>query len=226
MSIFRAGGKIFAGLTLSEQEADLLGRLKPLYTEWNAKINVVSRKDFDAFEERHVLHSMCLASIQRFRPGSRILDVGTGGGFPGIPLAILHPEVTFILCDSIGKKIKVVAAVAAALGLKNVQAVQSRAESLSIEPVDFVISRAVTRLNQFIPFAAPHLSANSVHERENGILYLKGGDLAEELSEVKHHWSVEQFPIQKLVPGSPFFETKSIVYAKPKKVDKKERNLR
>lgn len=224
--MFKAGAEVFAGLTLSQQQADLLAQLKPIYAEWNAKINVVSRKDFDAFEERHVLHSMCLASLLRFRPGARILDVGTGGGFPGIPLAILHPEATFFLCDSIGKKIKVVAAVAAALGLKNVRAVQSRAESLSIEPVDFVISRAVTRLNQFIPFAAPHLSQHSAHERGNGILYLKGGDLTEELSEIHHDWTVEQFPIQNILPGRSFFETKSIVYAQLKNEGKKERNLR
>lgn len=216
-SLFCPGAELFPGFVLKEGEAALLARLQPLYADWNAKINVVSRKDFETFEERHVLHSLAMATVLRFLPGSRVLDIGTGGGFPGIPLAILHPDTEFILCDSIGKKIKVVQAVIDDLGLKNVTAIHGRAEALSIEPVDFVVSRAVTRFAQFLPFAAPHISKVNRHEQPNGILYLKGGDLAEELAELPRNWSVDVHRLGPLFPDRAFFETKFVVFAKNQK---------
>lgn len=215
--MFSAGTELFPGLVLTEREASLLSQLKPLYADWNAKINVVSRKDFDSFEERHVLHSLAIAAFHRFLPGSRVLDIGTGGGFPGIPLAILHPDTEFVLCDSIAKKIKVVDAVAKSLGLTNVTAVCGRAESLRIAPVDFVVSRAVTRFAQFMPFAVAHIAKQNKHDRPNGILYLKGGDLAEELSEVAAKWRLERMPIAPLVPGREFFEEKQVIFASQKR---------
>jgi len=215
--MFQTGAELFAGLVLSEPEAALLSQLKPLYADWNAKINVVSRKDFEFFEERHVLHSLAIAAFHRFLPGSRVLDIGTGGGFPGIPLAILHPETQFVLCDSIAKKIKVVDAVVKSLGLTNVTAICGRAESLDMAPVDYVVSRAVTRFVQFMPFALPHLSKHNKHNRTNGILYLKGGDLAEELSEINKSWRLERMPIAPLVPGREFFEEKQVIFASQKR---------
>ncbi len=195
---------------LTPGQIQQLQALRPLYAEWNAAINVISRKDFDQFEERHVLHSLAIARAMRFAPGSRILDVGTGGGFPGIPLAIAYPDCEFVLVDSIGKKIKVVQAVVDALGLQNVTAIHGRAEEVDGR-FDFVVSRAVTRLAKFLPWVRTKFASRSINPWPNGILYLKGGDLAAELSEVKP--ATEQLPIPAWFP-QPFFETKFVVYVK------------
>ena len=195
---------------LSDEAVEQLGKLKALYTEWNAAINVISRKDMDAFDERHVLHSLALVKVMKFAPGSDVLDVGTGGGFPGIPLAIVYPEVNFVLCDSIGKKMKVVRAVVQALGLTNVTIHHGRAEDIKGQ-FDFVVSRAVTRMNRFIPWVQGKIKKQSVNPWPNGILALKGGDLSEELTEVD--FPTERLPISEWL-DQPFFETKQVVYVK------------
>lgn len=193
---------------LPDGAVEQLNQLRPLYEEWNAAINVISRKDMEAFEERHVLHSLAIFKAMKFASGSRVLDVGTGGGFPGIPLAIACPEVEFVLCDSIGKKMKVVRAVVAALGLKNVTVHHGRAEEIS-GTFDFIVSRAVTRMNRFLPWVVNKIDKRSLNPWPNGVLALKGGDLGEELSEVKQ--TTEVIAISTLFP-EPFFETKSVVY--------------
>ncbi|MGB2424262.1 MAG: 16S rRNA (guanine(527)-N(7))-methyltransferase RsmG, partial [Flavobacteriales bacterium] len=170
-------------------------------------INVVSRKDPHVME-RHVLHSMGIAKVLRFEPGSAILDVGTGGGFPGLPLAVLHPEADFVLCDSIGKKIKVVQAAAEAAGLTNVRALHARAEEVNGK-FDFVVSRAVTRMAPFLSWIEGKIAANSRHSLANGVLYLKGGELSEELSEVKQPTAIS--PLTTWF-SEPFFETKAVVH--------------
>ena len=195
---------------LSDEAVEQLGKLKALYTEWNAAINVISRKDMDAFDERHVLHSLALVKAMKFAPGSDVLDVGTGGGFPGIPLAIVYPEVNFVLCDSIGKKMKVVRAVVQALGLTNVTVHHGRAEDIKGQ-FDFVVSRAVTRMNRFIPWVQGKIKKQSINPWPNGILALKGGDLSEELAEVDY--PTERLPISEWF-DQPFFETKQVVYVK------------
>lgn len=195
---------------LSDESVAQLGKLKALYTEWNAAINVISRKDMDAFDERHVLHSLALVKAMKFAPGSDVLDVGTGGGFPGIPLAIVYPEVNFVLCDSIGKKMKVVRAVVQALGLTNVTVHHGRAEEIKGR-FDFVVSRAVTRMNRFIPWVQGKIKKQSINPWPNGILALKGGDLSEELAEVGY--PTERLPISEWL-DQPFFETKQVVYVK------------
>jgi 16S rRNA (guanine527-N7)-methyltransferase len=197
---------------LSEGAVDQLKKLRPLFEEWNAAINVISRKDMDAFEERHVLHSLAIFKAMRFSPDSRVLDVGTGGGFPGIPLAIVCPEVDFILCDSIGKKMKVVRAIVKELGLKNVTVHHGRAEEISGR-FDFVISRAVTRMDRFLPWVMNKIEERSLNPWPNGVLALKGGDLKEEMNEIKQ--TTEIIPISQWF-DSPFFETKSVVYVKLK----------
>ncbi len=197
---------------LSKVAADQLNQLRPLYEEWNAAINVISRKDMDAFEERHVLHSLAIFKTMRFSPGSRVLDVGTGGGFPGIPLAIVCPNVDFVLCDSIGKKMKVVRAIVKELGLKNVSVHHGRAEDISGR-FDFVVSRAVTRMDRFLPWVLNKMEGRSLNPWPNGVLALKGGDLKEEMAEVKQ--TTEIIPISQWF-DSPFFETKSVVYVKLK----------
>ena len=189
-----------------------LNRLRPLYEEWNAAINVISRKDMDAFEERHILHSLAIFKAMQFAPGSRILDVGTGGGFPGIPLAIACPDVEFVLFDSIGKKIKVVRAVVEELQLKNVTVHHGRAEEISGR-FDFVVSRAVTRMDRFLPWVINKIDRRSLNPWPNGVLALKGGDLTDEMSEVKN--TSEVIPVSQWF-DSPFFETKSVVYVKLK----------
>ena len=185
--------------------------LTPLYEDWNSKINVVSRKDIDKLQLHHVLHSLAIARFvdmaELFRPGTKVMDVGTGGGFPGIPLAVMFPHAQFTLCDSIGKKIIVATEVSKGLELKNVKTVNARAESLP-ETFDFIVSRAVTSLDNFMPWVKGKYS--------QGILYLKGGDLAEEISTAmaKHKMrkgSVHQWPISSWT-DDPFFETKQVIY--------------
>ena len=193
---------------LTESQKNQYQKLQGLYKEWNDKINVISRKDIDNLYVNHVLHSMGIARAVSFKPGSFILDVGTGGGFPGTPLAILFPEVQFHLVDSIGKKITVVKNVADALGLKNVTAELVRAAELKAE-YDFIISRAVTRLKEFYSWIHKRIKKKSSHEVFNGILYLKGGDLDEELAELKKPYQI--FELSDYF-NEEFFETKKIVY--------------
>jgi 16S rRNA (guanine527-N7)-methyltransferase len=179
-----------------------------LYKEWNDKINVVSRKDIENIFTNHVLHSLGIAKVMSFKPGTEVLDVGTGGGFPGIPLAILFPDTQFHLVDSIGKKITVVKEVAAALELKNVEAEQIRAEQLK-HKYDFVVSRAVTRMKEFYGWVHNKVKADSMNSLDNGILYLKGGDLDEEMNELKHPYSIYNLSDYFT---EEFFETKHVVY--------------
>lgn len=193
---------------LSEKQKEQFAQLLPLYLDWNSKINVISRKDMEQFYEHHVLHSLGIAKVMQFKPGTKVLDVGTGGGFPGIPLAILFPETDFFLVDSIGKKIKVVNAVAEAIGLKNVRAQQIRAEELK-EQFDFVVSRAVTELPEFYGWIKNKFRKQNLNDLPNGILYLKGGDLTEELSSFKS--KVQIFELKDYF-SEEFFETKKVVY--------------
>lgn len=192
---------------LSAKQTEQFECLKGLYEKWNAKINVISRKDMEAFYTHHVLHSLSIAKIQPFAKGSEILDVGTGGGFPGIPLAILFPEVDFTLVDSIGKKIKVVQGVVSSLELTNVKAIQVRAETIKHE-YDFIISRAVTQMPEFVKWVKDKVKRKSVHELKNGIFCLKGGNLERELSPYE---TVQIFNINSFFADS-FFETKKVVY--------------
>jgi 16S rRNA (guanine527-N7)-methyltransferase len=193
---------------LSDTQEKQFEMLFDLYSEWNEKINVISRKDIDNLYTNHVLHSLGIAKVEQFKPGAEILDVGTGGGFPGIPLAILFPEVSFHLVDSIGKKITVVKEVSTALGLQNVKAEQARAEQLKGE-YDFIVSRAVTRIKEFHQWIHRKTKAKSMHERDNGILYLKGGDLEEELNELKKPYQLNDLSEYF---KEEFFETKKVVY--------------
>jgi 16S rRNA (guanine527-N7)-methyltransferase len=192
---------------LTDIQKEQFIQLDSLYHEWNEKINVISRKDIDALYTKHVLHSLGIAKIQSFEPGTFVLDVGTGGGFPGIPLAILFPETRFYLIDVIAKKIKVVQAVADALGLKNVKAEQIRAENVKGD-FDFIVSRAVTNMPDFVSWVKTKIKKQHKHELKNGILYLKGGDLTEELKD---------FPKATLYDladffEDEFFETKKVVH--------------
>ena len=182
--------------------------LYSLYKEWNDQINVISRKDIDELYVRHVLHSLGIAKVMPFTDGSKILDVGTGGGFPGIPLAIMFPASQFHLVDSIGKKIKVVNEVAASLNLDNVTAEQTRAEQVAGQ-YDFVVSRAVTRLKPFYQWIKNKFSPENNNPLDNGILYLKGGDLQEELKEAKKKYTLFDL---KAYFDEEFFETKKVVY--------------
>ena len=182
-------------------------KLDFLYHDWNEKINVISRKDIDALYTKHILHSLGIAKIIDFVPGTYVLDVGTGGGFPGIPLAILFPEVDFYLIDVIAKKIKVVNEVAAGLGLKNVKAEQKRAELVKQE-FDFIVSRAVTNMPDFVSWVDDKVSKKQNHELANGILYLKGGDLTEEL---KAFPKATEYNLSDFFTDE-FFETKKVVH--------------
>lgn len=193
---------------LSETQIAQFDRLQELYEDWNSKINVISRKDMEQFYIHHVLHSLGIAKVTGFVPGTKVLDIGTGGGFPGIPLAILFPETHFHLVDSIGKKITVVKDVAKQLKLSNVEAQQARAEEL-VRKYDFVISRAVTRMANFYPWVKGKIKKEDINEFQNGILYLKGGDVDEEMEEldksyITYHLS-DYFKEE-------FFETKKVVY--------------
>ena len=192
---------------LTDSQIKQYESLMSLYESWNNKINVVSRKDISELNIRHVLHSLSIAKIIKFIPETKILDVGTGGGFPGIPLAIMFPEVSFHLTDSIGKKIKVVKAISNELGLKNVVAEQIRAQNVN-QQYDFVISRAVTNMTDFIKIVDGKVSTSSQNSLANGILYLKGGDLTNELKQLKN---VKTFNISSYF-NDIFFESKKIVY--------------
>lgn len=192
---------------LTEEQLQQFSKLEDLYAEWNAQINVISRKDIDALSLKHVLHSLGIAKVQTFLPKSKVLDVGTGGGFPGIPLAIMFPETQFVLVDSIGKKIKVVEAVSESLGLKNVTALHERAENVQGE-FDFVISRAVTKMDDFVIWVKKKIKRKSKHALRNGVLYLKGGDLTEEL---QHFPRAGIYELNDYFED-PFFETKKVVH--------------
>jgi 16S rRNA (guanine527-N7)-methyltransferase len=198
--------KYFTGLT--DRQIDQFARLAPLYDDWNAKINVISRKDTGHIYERHVLHSLAIAKVIRFKPGTRILDVGTGGGFPGIPLAIFFPDTQFMLIDSIGKKIKVVHEIAAALELQNVQAEHVRAEDVK-KQFDFVVSRAVTAFPKFVAMTRQTVSASNKNELPNGILYLKGGDFDAEIQPFGQNARV--FALNVFFEEK-FFETKKLIH--------------
>jgi 16S rRNA (guanine527-N7)-methyltransferase len=193
---------------LSEHQKQQFSQLFELYVEWNSKINVISRKDIDNLYINHVLHSLGIAKVISFKKGATILDVGTGGGFPGIPLAILFPDAHFHLVDSIGKKITVVKEVANGIGLRNLTAEQIRAEQVKGK-YDFIVSRAVTRLKEFYGWIHQKVKAGSNHTMDNGILYLKGGDLDEELVELKRLHQV--FDLSDYF-SEEFFETKKVVF--------------
>ncbi|MDG1263580.1 MAG: 16S rRNA (guanine(527)-N(7))-methyltransferase RsmG [Flavobacteriaceae bacterium] len=192
---------------LSPRKKKQFNQLESLYRKWNEKINLISRKDINELYERHILHSLSIAHLINFSPGSQILDVGTGGGFPGIPLAILFPQVDFYLIDSIQKKIIVVQEISQALDIRNLDALHQRAQEFK-KPIDFVVSRAVTRMDVFVPWIKKNIRKKSKHDLPNGVLYLKGGDLTEEL---------KNFPKARIFALSDFyeedfFETKKIVY--------------
>ncbi len=193
---------------LSDEQIKQFNMLFDLYSLWNAQINVISRKDINELYERHILHSLAIAKFCSFKAQERVLDVGTGGGFPGIPLAILFPETQFHLVDSIGKKIKVVTEVTAALGLKNVIASHLRADQVT-DKYNFIISRAVTRLIDFYPWVRGKFAKENINAIQNGIIYLKGGDLTAEIKETK--LKAELYPLSAYFEEE-FFETKYVVY--------------
>jgi 16S rRNA (guanine527-N7)-methyltransferase len=192
---------------LTDMQLSQFLKLKELYEDWNSKINVISRKDIDQLYTKHVLHSLAIAKIQKFEPGTYVLDVGTGGGFPGIPLAVLFPETRFYLIDVILKKINVVKTVAESLELKNVKAEQLRAENVKGD-FDFIVSRAVTNMPDFVSWIKDKIKKTNKHELKNGILYLKGGDLTEELKDFP---KATEYNIADFFDDE-FFETKKVVH--------------
>ena len=196
--------KYFPNLT--EKQIQQFSDLQNLYVHWNSQINVISRKNMDTLYVNHVLHSLAIAKVIQFEKGTSVLDIGTGGGFPGIPLAILFPETNFLLVDSIGKKIKVVNEVSATIGLTNVRTMHERAENIN-ETFDFIVSRAVTNMTDFKKWVKGKLNKNHNNSLDNGILYLKGGDLSEELMGISH----QQYEIADFFKED-FFETKKIIY--------------
>ena len=191
---------------ITSEQKKQFAELEVLYKDWNEKINVISRKDTDSLYEKHILHSLGIAKVMEFADNTKVLDIGTGGGFPGIPLAILFPNVQFTLVDSIGKKITVVKGVAESLGLKNVTAHHMRAEQLK-EKFHFVVSRAVTQMPVFLTWLRGKFEKEQFNPKHNGVLYLKGGDLAEELAGLK----AEIFSLKNYFDGE-FFDTKKVVY--------------
>ncbi len=191
---------------ITSEQKKQFAELEVLYKDWNEKINVISKKDTDSLYEKHILHSLGIAKVMQFADGTKVLDIGTGGGFPGIPLAILFPNVQFTLVDSIGKKITVVKGVAESLGLKNVTAHHIRAEQLK-EKFHFVVSRAVTQMPVFLTWLRGKFEKEQFNPKHNGVLYLKGGDLAEELAGLK----AEIFNLKNYFEGE-FFDTKKVVY--------------
>ncbi|AOR27679.1 16S rRNA methyltransferase [Formosa sp. Hel1_33_131] len=192
---------------LSDIQLKQFEALQGLYEDWNSQINVISRKDIEALYLRHVLHSLSIAKLIQFKAGTKILDIGTGGGFPGVPLAILFPDVKFHLVDSINKKLKVVNGVAESLGLENIYTTHARAESIQGQ-YDFIISRAVTTMPDFVGWIKNRVAKKSVHPIKNGILYLKGGDLTEEL---KLYAKATLYDLNAYFEED-FFETKKIVH--------------
>lgn len=196
--------KYFPSLTRKQREQFLA--MGKLYHEWNQKINVISRKDTDALYEKHILHSLGIQKVMPFAPKTKVLDIGTGGGFPGIPLAIMNPQSHFTLIDSIGKKIKVVMAVAEALQLKNVTIIHGRAEKIK-EKYHFIVSRAVTQMPTFLHWVKGKFEKEQINKKQNGILYLKGGDLSEELKGLKY----ELYVLENFFEED-FFKTKKVVY--------------
>ena len=197
---------------LSEEQILQFNQLGYLYKDWNSQINVISRKDIDELYLKHILHSLSIAKVIWFKEKTKIMDVGTGGGFPGIPLAILFPDCEFVLVDSIGKKIKVVEEVINKIGLTNVKAYHKRSEEIK-DQFDFVVTRAVARIRKFIPLVKGKLKVESFNEMKNGVLFLKGGDLAEEIDESKKN--VTTFPISSYF-DEEFFETKVVLYTRVK----------
>ena len=195
---------------ITERQKQQFESLGALYEEWNARINVVSRKDMEHLYTRHILHSLAIAKVCQFEAGARVVDIGCGGGFPSVPLAIMFPEVEFVGCDSIAKKIRVVEGVKAGAGIDNLTAVNSRAEQLG-QKFDYVVSRAVTEMARFIPWAWPLLRKGQKGTLPNGILYLKGGELAEELAVTRRHWDL--YDIHTMFDDE-FFDTKRVVYTK------------
>ena len=191
---------------LTEKQIEQFADLQPLYEHWNAQINVISRKNIDTLYTNHILHSLAIAKVIQFEKGTKILDIGTGGGFPGIPLAILFPEVDFLLVDSIGKKIKVVNEVSNAIGLTNIRTLKERAENIK-ENFDFVVSRAVTNMTDFKKWVKGKFNNTHNNTLNNGILYLKGGNLSEELRGMSH----TKYEIADLFEEE-FFETKKVIY--------------
>ena len=195
---------------ITERQKQQFESLGALYEEWNARINVVSRKDMEHLYTRHILHSLAIAKVCQFEAGARVLDIGCGGGFPSVPLAIMFPEVEFVGCDSIAKKIRVVEGVKMGAGIDNLTAVNSRAEQLG-QKFDYVVSRAVTEMARFMPWAWPLLRKGQKGTLPNGILYLKGGELAEELAATRRHWDL--YDIRTMFDDE-FFDTKRVVYTK------------
>lgn len=195
---------------ITERQKEQFERLGALYEEWNARINVVSRKDMEHLYTRHILHSLAIAKVCQFEAGARVVDIGCGGGFPSVPLAIMFPEVEFVGCDSIAKKIRVVEGIKEGAEINNLRAVNCRAEQLG-EKFDYVVSRAVTEMARFMPWAWPLLRKGQKGTLPNGILYLKGGDLAEELAATRRHWDL--FDIRTMFDDE-FFDTKRVVYTK------------
>ena len=198
----------YFGEVLTLRQWEQFAALRGLYAEWNAKINVISRKDFDSLYLKHVLHSLAIAGVCRFAEGARVCDVGTGGGFPAVPLAIMFPQAKFTAVDSIGKKIAVVKEVAAGLGLDNLEAVNGRAEQLPGR-FDYVVSRAVTEMSVFLDWVWNKITPGGRNALANGILYLKGGELDTELEATRKPYAL--YPIADLLDEA-FFETKYIVY--------------
>ncbi len=193
---------------LTPQQKEQFRALYDLYADWNAKINVVSRKDFDQLYLRHILHSLAIAKVCRFEAGARVLDVGCGGGFPSVPLAIMFPDTHFVSADSIGKKITVVKGVCEGAGIKNIDARNTRVEQIP-ERFDYVVSRAVTEMPTFVKWIWNKIDRGQKGSLPNGILYLKGGDLTEELAATKIQWT--EYPISEFF-DEEFFETKKVVY--------------
>jgi 16S rRNA (guanine527-N7)-methyltransferase len=193
---------------LSDRQKEQFEQLGELYNEWNARINVVSRKDMEHLYTRHILHSLAIAKVCKFEAGAKIVDIGCGGGFPSVPLAIMFPDAEFVGVDSIGKKIRVVEGIVEGAGIKNLRAVNSRAEQLG-EKFDYVVSRAVTEMAKFLPWAWVLLRKGEAGTLKNGILYLKGGDLAEELAATRRKWDL--YDIHTMFDDE-FFDTKRVVY--------------